>query len=219
MGATDIKLIEGTLRDLKNVYQRFIADFPSDELKSYEHLKLLMSKRRYKLLLAKDPVLDEIVGYAFIYEFIHLQAIWLDYIAIDNQLRGSGYGSLLFKKLRDWKQNGFIGLFIEVEIPEDIEGFTRENQLRRICFYERLGAKRLPIPYQLPTFNGGLPMYLYFCPSSHVEKLPKEQIQEAISEVFDYIHSDVKNRDDILMEFYTWIEDEIYLSDRQVKNI
>ena len=212
MGATDIKIVEGTIHDLKNVYQRFTADFPSDELKSYEHLKLLMSKKRYKLLLAKDPILDEIVGYAFIYEFNHLQAIWLDYIAIDNQLRGSGYGSLLFNKLRNWKQNGFIGLFIEVEIPEDIEGFTRENQLRRICFYERLGAKRLPIPYQLPTINGGLPMYLYFCPSSHVEKLPKEQIQEAISEVFDYIHSDVKHKDDILMEFYTLIEDGFYMN-------
>jgi GNAT superfamily N-acetyltransferase len=214
MGVSEIDIVEGTIHDLKNVYQQFTSDFASDELKSYQHLKLLMSKKTYKLLLAKDPIIDEIVGYAFIYEFNHLQAIWLDYIAIDNQLRGSGYGSLLFKKLTNWKQNGFIGLFIEVEIPEDNEGFTRENQLRRISFYERLGAKRLPIPYQLPTINGGLPMYLYFCPSSHVEKLPKEQIQEAISEVYNYIHSDVKHKDDILMEFYTLIEDGFLYLDR-----
>jgi GNAT superfamily N-acetyltransferase len=214
MGFTEMELVEGTIQDLKNVYQCFTADFASDELKSYQHLSLLMSKKNYKLLLAKDPIIDEIVGYAFIYEFNHLQAIWLDYMAIDNQYRGSGYGALLFKKLTNWKQNRFTGLFIEVEIPEDNEGFTRENQLRRIRFYERLGAKRLPIPYQLPTNDGGLPMYLYFWPSSDVEKLPKEQIQEAISEVFNHIHSDLKHKDDILMEFYTLIEDGFLYLDR-----
>jgi GNAT superfamily N-acetyltransferase len=204
MDVTNIEIVEGTIQDLKNVYQRFTADFASDELKSYEHLKLLMSKKRYKLLLAKDPILHEVVGYAFIYEFDRLQGIWLDYMAIDNQYRGSGYGALLFKKLTKWKQNGFsVEIFIEVEMPEENEGFTRENQLRRIRFYERLGAKRLPIPYQLPTRDGGLPMYLYFWPSPDVELLPKELIKEAISEVFSYIHSDIKHKDDILMEFYT----------------
>jgi GNAT superfamily N-acetyltransferase len=207
MNANDIKIVEGSIDDLKNIYQRFTDDFASEELKSYQHLKLLMSKRNYKLLLAIDSAIDETVGYAFIYEFNQLQAIWLDYMAIDNQFRGSGYGSLLFKKLSNWKQNGFIGLFIEVEIPKDDEGATRENQLRRIRFYERLGAKRLPFPYQLPTIHGGLPMYLYFCPSPQVEKLTKEQIQEAISEVFTTIHSDIKHKDDILIEFYTLIED------------
>jgi GNAT superfamily N-acetyltransferase len=203
MNVNDIKIVEGSIDDLKNIYQRFTADFASDELKGYEHLKLLMSKKRYKLLLAKDPIIHEVVGYAFIYEFDRLQGIWLDYMAIDNQFRGSGYGALLFKKLTKWKQNRFSGIFIEVEIPVEKEGFTRENQLRRIRFYERLGANRLPIPYQLPTNDGGLPMYLYFWPSPDVEKLPKEQIQEAISETFNYIHSDIKHKDDVLMGFYT----------------
>ncbi|WP_095246404.1 GNAT family N-acetyltransferase [Bacillus sp. 7884-1] len=215
MGVTEIEIVEGTIHDLKKVYQRFTADFASEELKGYEHLKLLMSKTRYKLLLAKDPITNEEVGYAFIYEFDRLQSIWLDYMAIDDQFRGSGYGALLFKKLTKWKQNGFSGgIFIEVEMPEEKEGFTRENQLRRIRFYERLGAKRLPIPYQLPTKDGGLPMYLYFWPSPDVEKLPKEQIQEAISEVFHYIHSDIKHKDYILMEFYTLIEDGLLYLDR-----
>ena len=204
MNVNDIKIVEGSIDDLENVYQRFTADFANDELKGYEHLKQLMSKKRYKLLLAKDPIIHEVVGYAFIYEFDRLQGIWLDYMAIDNQFRGTGYGALLFKKLTKWKQNGFSsGIFIEVEIPVEKEGFTRESQLRRIRFYERLGANRLPIPYQLPTNDGGLPMYLYFWPSPDVEKLPKEQIQEAISETFNYIHSDIKHKDDVLMGFYT----------------
>jgi GNAT superfamily N-acetyltransferase len=202
MIVNDIEIIEGSINDLENVYHRFTTYFASDELKSYQHLKLLMSKKNYKLLLAKDPIIDEIVGYAFIYEFNRLQAVWLDYMAIENVYRGSGYGALLFKKLTKWKQNGFRGIFIEVEIPEENEGVTRVNQLRRIRFYERLGAEKLPIPYQLPTDDGGLPMYLYFWKNPDVIRLSKEQIQEAIAEVFTFIHSDIKHRDDILKKIF-----------------
>jgi GNAT superfamily N-acetyltransferase len=198
MIVNDIEIIEGSIDDLENVYQRFTTYFASDELKSYQHLKLLMSKKNYKLLLAKDPIIDEIVGYAFIYEFNQLQAIWLDYMAIDNHFRSSGYGAQLFKELTKWDR----GIFIEVEIPEENKGDTRENQLRRIHFYERLGAKRLSIPYQLPTNNGGLPMYLYFWPSPDVERLSKKHIQEAIAEVFTCIHSDIKHTDDILRKIF-----------------
>jgi GNAT superfamily N-acetyltransferase len=194
----DIEIIEGSINDLENVYQRFTTYFASDELKSYQHLKLLMSKKNYKLLLAKDPIIEKIVGYAFIYEFDQLQAIWLDYMAIGNQFRGLGYGTLLFKKLTKWKQNGFRGIFIEVEIPEENEGVMRVNQLRRIRFYEKLGAKKLPIPYQLPTDAGGLPMYLYFWENPNVKRLSKEQIQESIAEVFTIIHSDIKHTNEIL---------------------
>ncbi|MBY0148931.1 GNAT family N-acetyltransferase [Neobacillus niacini] len=199
MIVNDIEIIEGSIDDLKSVYQRFTTYFASDELKRYQHFKLLMSKKNYKLLLAKDPIIDEIVGYAFIYEFNQLQAIWLDYMAIDNRFRSSGYGAQLFKELTKWAG----GIFIEVEIPEENEGGTRENQLRRITFYERLGAKVLPIPYQLPTNEGGLPMYLYFWQSHDIERPSKEQIQEAITEVFTAIHSDIKHKDDILIKIFS----------------
>lgn len=203
MMINDIDIIEGSIDDLEKVYQHFTTYFASDELKSVQQLKLLMSKKNYKLLLAKDPFINEVVGYAFIYEFDRLQAIWLDYMAIDPQFRGSGYGVLLFKKLTKWKQNGFAGMFIEVEIPEENEGITRVNQLRRIGFYERLGAKKLLIPYQLPTNEGGLPMYLYYWPGLDAGRLPKEQIREAISEVFTYIHSDIEHTEDILMKIFS----------------
>jgi len=199
MNVNDIEIIEGSMDDLENVYQRFTTYFASDELKSYQHLKQLMSKENYKLLLAKDPIIDEIVGYAFIYAFNQQQAIWLDYMAIDDQYRSSGYGAQLFKELTKWDK----GIFIEVEIPEENEGGTRENQLRRINFYERLGAKVLSVPYLLPTYEGGLPMYLYFWKSNEVERPSYDQIQEAITEVFTAIHSDIRHTDDILNKIFS----------------
>ncbi|WP_462410810.1 GNAT family N-acetyltransferase [Neobacillus sp. Marseille-QA0830] len=204
----DIEIIEGELEDLRDVYQRFLQDFPPDEIKKYEHLELLLAKKNYRFLLAKHKIFDEIVGYAFTYEFEHVKAIWLDYMAIDERYRNAGYGTLLFNKIAQSKQDGIIGMFIEVEIPEEEDGPKREEQLRRINFYERLGARKLNVPYQLPTNSGGFPMYLYFRPSSNVQLLPKKQIQEAIAEVFGYIHSDVNERETILKEFISLIQDE-----------
>jgi GNAT superfamily N-acetyltransferase len=203
MQRKDIEIVEGDLNELKDVYQRFKEDFAPVELKSYEHLELLLTKEKYKLVLAKDKIVNEIMGYAFIYEFTNLKAIWLDYIAIDKKFRSSGYGSIFFRKLANYKQNESSGVFLEVEIPEDSQGHIREEQIRRINFYERLGAKNLDIPYELPTNDGGFPMYLYYRPCSGVEQLTMNGIQEAIAEVFEFIHSDVKNRDNILHSLLT----------------
>jgi GNAT superfamily N-acetyltransferase len=206
MKLDEIEIIEGNLSDLKNIYEIFKTDFAAEEIKNYEQLEFLMVKQNYKLLLAKDSNLNEFIGYAFIYELNHLDAIWLDYMAIYKPYRNSGYGTLLFNKIAQLKKGG-MGIFIEVEIPEVNTGHTRENQLNRIRFYERLGAKRLNIPYELPTNDGGLPMYLYFKPSPSVQLLPKETISEAIIEVFEKVHWDIENKDNILKRLLSFIED------------
>ncbi|MEH7309169.1 GNAT family N-acetyltransferase [Neobacillus drentensis] len=202
MKINKIELSEGNLSDLKNVYQRLLSDFPANELKDYNHLKSLLAKGNYKLLLAANK--EEIVGYAFIYEFDHIPVIWLDYLAIDKRFQNLGYGGLFFNKILQSKQ---AGIFVEVEIPE-CDKHAGVQQIRRINFYERLGAKRLHIPYKLPTNDGGFPMYLYFRPTSNLHRLPKEQIQAAIAEVFGNIHSDVSDRNAILDEISTFIDDE-----------
>lgn len=198
----DIEIIEGNQNQLKQVYPQFKKDFTPDEQKSYQQLETLFAKKKYKLLLAKDKTIHEVVGYAFIYELEPLSALWLDYLAINQKYQNLGYGTLLFNKIA---QSNHIGIFMEVEIPE---GQRREEQLRRIHFYERLGAKKLQIPYKLPTNHGGFPMYLYFKNAPNVEQLHKEQLQEAITDAFHFIHSDVKNRDTILTEFLPSIMDE-----------
>ena len=208
MENNEIEISEGNLSELKDVYQRLSTDFPANELKDYKHFQLLLANEKYKLLWAKQQ--EEIVGYALIYQFEHIPALWLDYMAIDQHYRNTGYGSLFFQKMIQSRQDGFIGTFVEVEIPEE-DGDSRVQQLRRINFYERLGARRLNIPYKLPTNDGGFPMYLYFRPSSNVHRLPKEQIEAAIKEVFQFIHSNVIDRHSILDEFSSFIED-VYFS-------
>jgi len=202
----DIDILEGSVNDLKDVYARFKRDFAADERKDYAHLEMLMVKKKYKLLLAKHKVFNEIIGYAFIYDD-NKKVLWLDYMAIDIKFQDAGYGTLLFNKIAELKQEGILGIFLEVEIPSTDEA-SKEDQIRRINFYERLGAKKLKFEYQLPTNNGGLPMYLYFRPSPNVRLLPKEQIKETIALAFEYIHSDVNQRDTILKSFLSTVPDE-----------
>ncbi|CEG25707.1 GNAT family N-acetyltransferase [Bacillus sp. B-jedd] len=202
-----IDLIKGSIQDLQKVYPRFTEDFAPEEQKSYRQLESLLKEGNYQLLFAKDNTIEQIIGYAFIYEFATVPAIWIDYIAIHEEHRGGGYGSLFFKKIADYRQNG-IGVFLEVEIPEAEEGENRTIQLRRISFYERLGANKLDVPYLLPTINGGFPMYLYFKSTDRVNILRKEQIQAAITEVYKQIHSDLENTASILTTFISEIHDE-----------
>jgi GNAT superfamily N-acetyltransferase len=192
-----VELVEATLSQFKEVYQFLLAEFPIEEVKSYEQLEGLLSGGNYKLLLAMEPVTNEMVGYAFIYVFEEMPAIWLDYLAIHPKMRGSGIGSLVLTQLAQYKDGG-TGIFIEIEKPENEHGSQRDDQLRRIRFYERFGAKRIPISYELPTKEGGFPMYLYYKPAENLSPLTSEQIQMAISEIFQQIHSDVLDQDIIL---------------------
>lgn len=205
-----LELIEGDIHDFKDVYEQMSNDFASEELKEYHHLKSLIYSKKYKLILAKDQMIHRIVGYAFIYELEYLNAIWLDYIAIDKSFQNQGYGTHFIKKIAQSKDN-LLGIFQEVEVPIEAKGSMRKNQLRRVNFYERLGAQRLNFPYEFPTKQGGFPMDLYFRPSTNVQILSKKEIQESISEVFRNIHSDVKNRDQILKGFFDSIQDERFI--------
>jgi GNAT superfamily N-acetyltransferase len=200
-----IELLEGSIDDLKFVYKRFEREFAAKERKDYQHLISLINGGKYKLFLAKDRGLNHIVGYAFVYKIDYPLALWLDYIAIDVPYQNLGYGTLLFNKIIEYCSE-FLGLFLEVEIP-DKENFGFIQQLRRIKFYERLGARKLAIHYKCPTVHDGLPMYLYFWPSPCTLMLHKEQIQAAITAVFDDVHSDQPYRSEVLKSFYSTIED------------
>ncbi|MCM3766377.1 GNAT family N-acetyltransferase [Neobacillus niacini] len=200
----DLYIVDGGINELKNVYQLFAKDFPIEERKTYDQLEFLLSKKKYKLLVAKQRNNNELVGYAFIYELEQVNAIWLDYMAVNKEFRNKGYGAILLNHLAQYKQDG-LGLFFEVEIP--VEGENKNNQLRRIHFYERLGAKKLEVGYEFPTSNGGFPMYLFFKASSDLQKLSSKLIREAIAEAFEEIHIDVKNREQILAKVLSTIED------------
>lgn len=200
----DIEIINGNISDLKSLYSNFEKAFPKDERKSNAHLEMLMSKNHYRLLLAKHKLFDEIIGYALIYTLEDPKMLWLDYMATEEKYQNAGYGTLLFNKIIECEGTGKSGIFIEVEIPDEKD----HNKERRIKFYERLGAKRLGNKYKLPTNEGGLEMFLYYKPITNDSLLPSDIIKKSIGSAYNYIHTDVCSRDEIMRTFIATVKDE-----------
>jgi len=173
---------------LDKIYKHYVSDFPLDEQKTFDQLTRILQKDRYEIILLRHKKYDEIIGYAFVYS--DDTTLWLDYMAIDHKFRNAGYGTLLFNKILEKKAANKAGMFLEVENlePDDSDN---SNNAKRIRFYERLGAQRLPIDYKLPTKDGPYPMSLYFKPVKGVKVLREEELRQSISSIFGYIHSDI----------------------------
>ncbi|WP_156424403.1 GNAT family N-acetyltransferase [Bacillus sp. FJAT-27445] len=196
----EIEIEEGNLSDLSRVYRQLQRDFPPEELKEYSQMERLIAKGKYKILLAKHKGLDALVGYACIYEIHEINGLWLDYIAVDLPFRNSGYGSALFNVIAGYKkEEGFLGVFLEVEIPGEQDGPEQEIQKRRIRFYERNGAKRLAVGYRLPTKEGFMPMHLYFKQAEKSNNtLTGIKLKQAITSALAYIHTDIPHTNGII---------------------
>jgi len=196
----------GTIDDLDAIYESYALEFPENERKTKDQLKQLLCRGSYILLIAETYVayVNKRVGFACLYVPQNEDFIWLDYLVIERAYQSKGYGSKFFEEMmRLWSDRK--GMFIEIEIPEgnDI------NQVRRIAYYEKLGAKRLPINYHLPTEVDDMAMYLYLKPATILASddkssydnasvnLSKEYIQKAIKLANSTIHWDHANLESV----------------------
>jgi GNAT superfamily N-acetyltransferase len=89
---------------------------------------------------------------------------YLDYLAVRPTMRERGVGSWLCNQLFDWVETQalrFSGIlprftFWEVRNPVDtISQVERERRLKRVHFYQQLGADALPIDYTCPPVGDG----------------------------------------------------------------
>lgn len=185
----------GTIDDLDAIYESYALEFPENEKKTKYQLKQLMLRGAYHMLIAEELAEDQLIhriGFACLYVPQDEDFIWLDYLVIERAYQSKGYGSKFFEEMMHMWSNR-KGMFIEIEIPEgdDI------NQVRRIAYYEKLGAKRLPINYHLPTEVDDMAMYLYFKPANSIAsddhssvKLSKAYVLKAITLANSTIHWD-----------------------------
>jgi GNAT superfamily N-acetyltransferase len=204
----DFLITNATELEFNLIYKKYVHDFPIYERKTYDYLKKLLLGKQVKLLLAKNNALH-ILGYAFIYEDKSEKIWWLEYIAITSEFRGCGIGSTFFKKIINFMAIDYLGMVLEVEIPNSPIGKELQLQYKRLKFYEKLGAKRLDVDYYYPHQQGFLPMYLYFFPLT--DYLPKVALENAITHIFQEIHDDIKDVDDILKKINSSIKDHHFI--------
>lgn len=136
----NVHLRKLTAEEIETVYKNhLIKDFPAGEVKS---LQMILERFHngqylgYGLFLNHEP--EELAGYAFIMN-IRTEAIYLlDYFAIVEGMRSSGYGSVFLNAIKEICVQENRRLILEVENPDyekDIR--LQEKMQKRIAFYKK----------------------------------------------------------------------------------
>ncbi|RIX50256.1 GNAT family N-acetyltransferase [Paenibacillus nanensis] len=107
--------------------------FPHGGRKNRDIIRRMFEKRMCQLHTIAHE--SEIVGMALTGIDKQVGALLIDYIAIREDVRGSGYGRLLLNRIKEWAQSAAScrGIIVEVEAER-----TEENS-RRIHFWESCG--------------------------------------------------------------------------------
>ena len=161
------------------IYADMQMQFPPEELKPFNVFVKLLSEGKLECLGAYDNLTQ--VGYLIFAKADEF--IWLDYIAVKKEFHSKGYGKKIFKLITD--------CYLEVEKPD----IKNPDSIRRIKFYQYLGAVKLNINYIYPNTEGGLPMDLYYLGNT----LPDNNtVYKTIKFIFKNLHTDINNIIEIL---------------------
>ena len=146
-------------REVADFYRRVLAPhFRADELETSENIAAGLKGGGTKALVARTAQ-GAIVGGAVGDMFAHSGVLLLSYLAVAAEGRGTGTGGLLMKAVTEvWGRHFSPSLFVmEVEDPRHYHSDSALGDPEaRVRFYERLGARTLPIPYFQPALGPDL---------------------------------------------------------------
>lgn len=162
---------------------KFAFPGEGDVMKTYRQIlrrKIFEPYTVVRVLVAIDKEKDRVVGAAFYRHWIDLKRTTLEYTFTDVRLRGCGIGTLLYNKIKkDLISFGSRGLFFSTEgdvgmgkcITDGKPTYSKdwaETKVKRVRFYERLGARPLkgiryssPIYWDLPRGSYTQPNFLF----------------------------------------------------------
>ncbi|WP_240374872.1 GNAT family N-acetyltransferase [Bacillus piscicola] len=157
-----------------NWYEKLSQYFPIEEMKSKEHMELLLKEKSD--IYYKDEGPNHVIMYVETEDFL-----FIDYLLVAKEARGQGLGKKLLEQLRE-KQKPII---LEIE-PLDYEDSDTEKRFR---FYERAGFKHAAsIGYtrkSLATDEDNTLEILYWSPENESEA----SIFEKMKHTYNHIHT------------------------------
>ena len=184
--ALHVKALEhNNPHEFDGFYAIYSTSFPLCEQKSRDALLAMQRASFYTIYLAYHD--EKIVGFCIMYHPQDDDFFLLEYMAVDESLRGIGLGSTLLKSSIDqlFHMHGTRPLLIEIDSPEKS---SREQEIRekREQFYRRLGALKIdPFDYILPsqTEEEAPPMeLLVYHPS--LQEISKETLQTWLEKLY-----------------------------------
>ena len=144
----------------------------------------------HRLLFLAD-IESDVVGFAIICPLFYEDVYFLEYFAVDPQLRSGGIGSALLQYFAETLRSDkhAAGLIFEVETDEGPEA---EQNRRRIRFYVKNGATLIDhLEYRMPVLSGEgtIPMKLMWLPLNKPDKtLNNQTLRDYIVHIYAEIY-------------------------------
>ncbi|NBO60288.1 MAG: N-acetyltransferase [Flavobacteriia bacterium] len=161
--------------------------FPSNERHPDEVILQRIKSGTSMLYVAETK--DQFVGFALLHDLTVVPFVLLDYLAVEKDLRGKGYGSelLCFVQEKCWQRDAF--LLVEAEDPDF--GENQIDRIRRIHFYQRNGGCLIPkINYLLPPLDNTVPTemkLIVFCQKNYLE-LSQDQLTKLLGALYEQLY-------------------------------
>ncbi|MDR7072019.1 GNAT family N-acetyltransferase [Fictibacillus barbaricus] len=163
-----------------NWYEKLNQYFPIEEMKSKEHMELLLDEKSD--IYHKDEGKHHVLMYVELPNFV-----FIDYLFVSKESRGQGLGHKLIEKLKEKGKP----ILLEVE-PVDYEDTDTEKRQR---FYKREGFKHAAsIGYRrrsLATNKINEMEILYWAPGKESEETIYENMKKTYNEIHTYKDSEL----------------------------
>jgi ribosomal protein S18 acetylase RimI-like enzyme len=174
----------GALRGVEEIYD---ASFPVRQRMPFADIVASAAAgERLVVVLTED---GRPIGFGTVLPLRGLRTGYVEYVAVRDGWRDRGLGSTLWRELLDraYRERGLAAVVFEVEDPAEADGAEAEERRRRIRFYERLGAVRLPVRGFLAVNlddTGTEPMHLMWASAVPGAEPPRDDVGRLVRAVY-----------------------------------
>ncbi|MFF2455807.1 GNAT family N-acetyltransferase [Peribacillus simplex] len=186
-----------------NWYEKLNQYFPIEEMKSKEHIEVLLEDKQE--IYKKDEGPDHVLLYVEGEEFI-----FIDYLFVSKKSRGQGLGRKLIQKLQKKQKT----ILLEVEPVQEND----DDTFKRLKFYKREGFRHASsISYSRKSLatKEDTPMEILYWPAS--PSVDEEDVFDFMKEIYSEIHT--YKDDDLYGKSYQDVEDVLSLNAGQETDI
>ena len=194
-----VRIVHYWSRWFQEAMRIYRAEFPTDSRLSVATIRTLLTAGHYQLFVTHKG--GAVLGFALIWISRRPAFVHLDYIAVRQEQKGQGIGTVLYRWLTSHLQ----------ELCPRASLLTLEVEDELIPFYRRSDTYILAqVPYLFPGRFGPLPMHLMVYDRQRRKTLGRTLVQGVIRALYQGLHQRPA-RDPLLRSFLPRVPQSVQL--------